>query len=511
MDSVAKNVQKKLIKQSILDSLGEAGPKGSLLVKTGECTGRSTKERFLVEHEDTKANFFWGSINKGLDTKTGTKFINHVKEYVLSKKNYSIKAFVGCFPVEVYSTSPWHVAFAYNMFRTQPVESLLGQTRGDFKIQIWHAPNISVTGLRSELKSDFAFPFKERGVVLDPTKGQVSIVGTAYAGEIKKSAFSICNYKFPEDEMFPMHASANCNKDGKEASILFGLSGTGKTTLSADPDRYLIGDDEIVWSHKGLSNMEGGCYAKLINLEESKEPEIYKAIHREGSILENVSYNEDKIIDFGSSLYTENTRGSYSLEALDKVFKQNIESQHPKSIIFLTADAFGALPAVARLNQWQTQYHFISGYTAKVAGTEIGVTEPEATFSSCFGGPFMPRAAKVYAGLLAALSKKYNVPVWIVNTGWQGGYAKGKRFPISVSRNILKAIQEGLLNNVVMKKHPVFGFDVPTECQGVDSQYLQIPRGKVVKELAAKFIKNADNLGQKVIGTEVIKNGGPVI
>lgn len=512
MDSIAQSVQKKLIKQSILDSLGEEGPKGSLLVKTGKCTGRSTKERFLVEHEDTKANFCWGSINKGLNTQTGTNFIDHVKQYVLSKKNYSMKAFVGCFPVEVYSTSPWHVAFAYNMFRAQPVESLFKQTSGDFKIQIWHAPNISVTELRSELKSDFIFPFEEIGVVLDPTKGQVSIVGTAYAGEIKKAAFSICNYKFPEDKMFPMHASANCNKDGKEACILFGLSGTGKTTLSADPNRYLIGDDEIVWSHEGLSNMEGGCYAKLINLEESKEPEIYKAVHREGSILENVSYNnEGKIIDFCSSLYTENTRGSYSLEALNKVFKQNIESQYPKSIIFLTADAFGALPAVGRLNPWQTQYHFISGYTAKVAGTEIGITEPKATFSSCFGAPFMPRPAKIYAELLAELSKKYNVPVWIVNTGWQGGYATGKRFSISVSRKIVQAIQNGTLNKVAMTKHPVFGFDVPTQCPEVDSQYLQIPEGKVVKDLAEKFIKNAKNLGQKVISEEVVKRGGPVI
>ncbi|MBE8221528.1 MAG: phosphoenolpyruvate carboxykinase (ATP) [Bdellovibrionales bacterium] len=510
MNGETQNVQKKLIKQSVLDSLGEEGPGGAFLVNTGECTGRSTKERFLVEHEDTKDNFFWGSINKSLDSKTGINFIDNVKKYVLSKKHYSMKAFVGCFPVEVYSTSPWHVAFAYNMFRTQQVESLLKQTNGDFKIQIWHAPNISVKDLRSELKSDFTFPFEERGVVLDPTKGQVSIVGTAYAGEIKKSAFSMCNYKFPEDKIFPMHASANCNKDGKESCILFGLSGTGKTTLSADPDRYLIGDDEIVWSHKGLSNMEGGCYAKLINLEQNKEPEIYKAIHREGSILENIDYDKNKNIDFTSSLHTENTRGSYSLEALDKVFKQDIESQHPKSIIFLTADAFGALPAVAKLNQWQTQYHFISGYTAKIAGTEMGVTKPEATFSSCFGAPFMPRAAKVYAELLSELSTKYSVTIWIVNTGWQGGYDKGKRFPISVSRNILKAIQSGELNNATMKKHPVFGFDVPTECKLIDSKYLQIPEGKVVTKLAAKFIKNAESLGQKVISNEVIKNGGPI-
>lgn len=511
MNSTNFNTQKDLIKQSIVDSLGEAGPEGALLVKTGVCTGRSTKERFLVEHPETKDSFFWGSINKALDSTIGINFINHVKAYVLSKKYYSIKAFVGCFPVEVYSTSPWHVAFAYNMFRTEPVESLLKQTSGGFKIQIWHAPHISVKELRTNLKTDFSFPFEERGVVLDPTKGQVGIVGTAYAGEIKKSAFSVCNYKFPEDEIFPMHASANCNIEGKEACILFGLSGTGKTTLSADPNRHLIGDDEIVWSDKGLSNMEGGCYAKLINLEENKEPEIYKAIHREGSILENVSYDVNKIIDFSSSKYTENTRGSYSLEALDKVFKQNVESEHPKSIVFLTADAFGALPAVAKLNSWQTQYHFISGYTAKVAGTEIGVTEPEATFSSCFGGPFMPRAAKVYAKLLAELSEKYNVPVWIVNTGWQGGYAKGKRFPIFVSRSILKAIQDGSLNSATMETHPVFGFDVPTQCKGVDSQYLQTPSGKVVDELAKKFIKNAENLGKEVVGKEVIKKGGPVI
>lgn len=511
MNSTGLALQKKLIQQSIADSLGEKGPKDSLMVKTGSCTGRSTKERFLVEHPETKNNFFWGKTNKALDTTVGTNFIKNVQKYVLSKKYYSMKAFVGCFPVEVYSTSTWHVAFAYNMFRSQAVESLLKQVGKNFKIQIWHAPNISVKDLCSKIKKDFDFPFEERGVVLDPTKAQVAIVGTAYAGEIKKSAFSICNYKFPESEVFPMHASANCNIKGEEACILFGLSGTGKTTLSSDPDRHLIGDDEILWSHRGLSNMEGGCYAKLINLEKAKEPEIYNAIHREGSILENVFYDKNKVIDFNSSVYTENTRGSYSLEALEKVFKQNIESKHPKSIVFLVADAFGALPAVAKLNPWQTQYHFISGYTAKIAGTEIGITEPKATFSSCFGAPFMPRPAKVYAKLLAKLSTTYNVPVWIVNTGWQGGYDKGERFPISVSRSLLKAIQSGSLANAPMQTHSVFGFDVPTECQGVDSSYLKIPKENLAINLAKKFINNAKNLGPEVISTEVIKNGGPSI
>jgi phosphoenolpyruvate carboxykinase (ATP) len=308
-----------------------------------------------------------------------------------------------------------------------------------------------------------------------------------------------------------MHSSANCKVDGSQASVLFGLSGTGKTTLSADASRELIGDDEIIWSKRGLSNIEGGCYAKLINLDPNKEPEIYKAANKQGSILENVCYDDDnQRIDFYDDTITENTRGSYSIESLEHVYNQQKESQHPKSIVFLTADAFGALPAIAKLDSWQTQYHFISGYTAKVAGTEIGIVEPEATFSACFGAPFMPRPSHIYATLLAKLVEEHKVNVWLLNTGWVKGYGNGERFPIDVSRKLLDAIQTNQINLSEMQKHPVFGFNVPTSINGIDSKWLEIPSGEKVFTLAKKFIDNAERNKQSLTEA-IVDKGGPKI
>ena len=373
-------------------------------------------------------------------------------------------------------------------------------------IQIYHDPYGKVSNLNLGMDHPH-----EKAIILDPVGMKVGIIGTAYAGEIKKSAFTLCNFALPQYGILPMHSSANCMEDGSESSLLFGLSGTGKTTLSTDPKRFLIGDDEIVWSAQGLSNLEGGCYAKLIDLDASKEPDIFRAANRFGSVLENVYFDEKtRKIDFCDGRLTENTRASYSMAALDKVFNQNVEAQPPRSIVFLTADAFGALPAVARLDEWQAQYHFISGYTAKVAGTEIGVTEPKATFSACFGAPFMPRAASVYGALLANLVKKYEVSVWLLNTGWTGGYGQGDRFPIPVSRYLLTGIQSGELEKVQRVKHPIFGFEVPTEAPGVESQYLAIPKGPQVVELAHKFIENAKAKSTS-ISKDIIDRGGPKI
>ena len=491
-----------LIEQTLKTNKGQLSKQGALVVKTGASTGRSTKERFVVRRPEVENEIDWGKVNQAMDSNKGDCILNGIEQRVLSGDYYSMKGYVGCFKVEVYSKSPWHIAFAENMFRDSVIDSLKAVVPDNLTIRIYHDPD----GVVADLGVEHDYP---KAIVVDPASLKVGIIGTAYAGEIKKSAFSLCNYLFPKYGIMPMHSSANCEGDGQNSCVLFGLSGTGKTTLSADPKRYLIGDDEIVWSQNGLSNLEGGCYAKLINLDEQNEPDIWRAANREGSILENVCFNEESgEIDFCSNVITENTRGSYSIEALDKVYEQTLEAKPPKSIIFLTADAFGALPAVARLDEWQAQYHFISGYTAKVAGTEIGVVEPQATFSACFGAPFMPRAPKVYAELLAKLCKEYDVPVWMVNTGWVGGYENGSRFPIPVSRRILTAIQNGELNEAEKVKHPVFGFEVPVAIEGVEGDWLQIPKGHQVSELAQKFIANAKAAN---IPENICDRGGPIV
>ena len=461
-------IQADFIEKTIKTGRGVLSKDGALLVKTGACTGRSTKERYIVKRPAIDMEVNWGSVNQGIEPKVADQLFEKLMNHLERNKAEKLSAYVGHFPIEVRSTSPWHLAFAENMFRKEIVPSLAKQVSEQHTIRVYHEPDLTPQDLGIDWPHD-------RAIVLDLQHLVVAIVGTAYAGEIKKSAFSVCNFLYPKYGIFPMHASANCNQDGTNASVLFGLSGTGKTTLSADPNRYLIGDDEIIWSPTGISNLEGGCYAKLIDLDPTKEPDIYKASNSFGSILENVAFNAaTRDIDFSSSLLTENTRGSYRLSSLGKTFIQTKEAQPPKTIVFLTADAFGALPAVARLNSKQAQFHFLSGYTAKVAGTEMGVKEPVAAFSTCFGAPFMPRTPHQYAQLLEDLVKQHGTSVWILNTGWtSGGYGKGPRFPIPVSRQLLTMIQSGELNSAKMVKHPIFGFDVPT---GVDVAVDEIGR-----------------------------------
>jgi len=492
------------IEKALETKIGTLSPDGALMVKTGASTGRSPKERFVVRHPEMENEIDWSSFNQPIDVAFASNYFSKLEQKINAGDSSEINEYIGCFKVKVKSLSPWHLAFAKNMFRESFIESLKSQIKDDIEIQILHDPYGSVKDLGIEWKGD-------KAIIVDPLNLKVGIIGTAYAGEVKKSAFGLCNFLLPKYGIMPMHSSANCTSEGTNSSILFGLSGTGKTTLSADPKRGLIGDDEIIWSNKGVSNLEGGCYAKLINLSKEDEPEIYSAANRSGSILENVVFNEEtKKIDFCDSKYTENTRASYDIKALSNVYDQNKEAEHPKSIIFLTADAFGGLPAVAKLDEWQAQYHFISGYTAKVAGTEIGVVEPEATFSACFGAPFMPRPAGVYGELLAKLIKEHNVSVWLLNTGWVKGYGNSDRFPIPVSRALLTAIQSGSLNDVEMKKHPVFGFQVPVEVPGVDKQWFEVPEGPQVMALAKKFMANAE-ANSKTISKEVIEKGGPMI
>lgn len=476
---------------------------GALVTQTGKHTGRSAKNRYIVKDSESDKNVDWGKINLPLEEAKSEQIFNKLIEKLESnKETIFAEAYVGPLPISIHSNSNWHVSFFKNMFRIHPSKLHLGSLEGR-QIKIYHDPWTPLSNFGIDHNSDTI-------IILDLKNLRVAIIGTAYAGEIKKSAFTICNYFMPSLDVFPMHASANCFRNGDGSCVFFGLSGTGKTTLSASHDRSLIGDDEIMWSTHGLSNLEGGCYAKLIDLDPHKEPDIFNAVNQFGSIQENVLFKKGtREVDYYNKSITENTRGSYCLKALSNVFPQNNESKHPKNIVFLTADAFGALPAVARLNPMQAQYHFVSGYTAKVAGTEMGITEPKAAFSACFGAPFMPRPADTYAKQLAEKIKEQNATVWLLNTGWtQGGYGKGPRFPLHVSRRILKAIQDGELETVNFTQHPQFGFDIPTTCPGVDSAWLKAPEGPQVAELIKKFKTNEEE-NLKNLDAAIKAEGGP--
>ena len=485
-----------LIEDTLRGNLAKLSKDGALVVQTGAYTGRATQDRFIVEREEIVSDIDWGKTNKKLPLKTFKILVSNIRDKFEKQKHYTYKGYVGGLPVKLNTYSPWHALFARNMFRSKRINEL-PQTK---TIQIFHDPHGSTKDYGLNIDSDVI-------IALDVFSLTICIVGTAYAGEIKKACFSMCNYLLPKYDIFPMHASANCLKDGTNSCVLFGLSGTGKTTLSTSKDKYLIGDDEIIWSKDGLSNLEGGCYAKLINLSEDKEPEIFKAANLFGSILENVVMDENsRTVDFDNSSRTENTRGSYKLDALSYVFDQSKIADFPKSIIFLTADAFGALPLVAKLTNDQLIYYFISGYTAKVAGTEIGVKKPECVFSACFGAPFMPRHPMVYAKLLSEYVKKSNANVWLVNTGWTGGdYETGSRFPIDISRTVVNSIQKNEIGGD-FTQHPIFGFHVPKSLANVDQKFMMVPQGEKVKKLATGFIENMNNL----FGNNPPK-GGPVV
>ncbi|PIU00515.1 MAG: phosphoenolpyruvate carboxykinase (ATP) [Bdellovibrionales bacterium CG10_big_fil_rev_8_21_14_0_10_45_34] len=477
-------------------------PYGALVVDTRPRTGRSTKERFVVKRAETEKAIDWGVVNQPIDADKADQFFELAQKYLGALSARQFQGAVGPCSLTVQTTSDWHVGFCQNMFRTEPFK--VNGLKEFSTIQIFHVPDKTPAELGMAFDYDVA-------ILLDPYKSQVLIVGTAYAGEIKKSAFTMMNYLLPEQNVLSMHASANCKPDGSSSTVLFGLSGTGKTTLSTASDRSMIGDDEIVWTDGGLFNLEGGCYAKLIDLDPQKEPGIFSAIHKPGAILENVVLTQDgSDVDFTNRSITENTRGSYSLENLDDVYNQHTYASQPENIVFLVADAFGALPAVAKLDHWQTQYHFVSGYTAKVAGTEMNVTEPQAVFSQCFGAPFMPRPAQVYAKLLAEKVQAHKCNVWLLNTGWmEGGYVKSQRYPISVSRALLRSIQDGSLLSADMVKHPIFGFSVPQSCQGIDEKFFRIPEGPAVTALAKRFQDNMKKHEASGMDPHVVANGGP--
>ncbi len=482
---------------------------GALAVETGKFTGRAASSRFIVRDQVTETSVDWGDVNKPFETEQARGFFADLQKRLADRKTYTVRGFVGPFPLEVITTSAWHAAFSDNMFRSEPVMSLVEQTRSTMAgsqqpIRIYHDPMTPASAYGITAPEDAV-------ILLDPSGMRVAIAGTRYAGEIKKSAFSFANYLLPMSGVLPMHSSANCKEDGTEACVIFGLSGTGKTTLSAQAGRHLIGDDEIVWSKTGLTNLEGGCYAKLINITQESEPDIFRATQSFGAIMENVVFDSDtRVPDFFDITRAENTRGSYKLEALSRVFDQSREAALPKSIVFLTADAFGALPAVARLDEWQMRYHFMSGFTAKVAGTEIGLKEPKAAFSACFGAPFMPRAASVYANLLAERVKASGARVYLLNTGWRGGYQNGKRFPLAITRRLLEMIQTGELDKANFVKHPIFGFDVPVSVEGIDAELLAAPQGPQVTKLAELFVANQKKFKDEQ-ALEICNRGGPAL
>jgi phosphoenolpyruvate carboxykinase (ATP) len=485
--------------------LAEGGP---LAVDTGKHTGRSPKDKLIVREAGSEDRIWWGDVNAGISEEHFEGLREKVTAHIGAGDDlYVVDAFAGADPahriaVRVVTGYPYHALFARTMF-IDPTEDELR----DFEPQalVLHAP-----GLESDPEVDGTR--SGTFVVLHPSRQEVLIGGTFYAGEIKKSIFTLMNDRLPLESVFPMHCSANVGEDG-DVAIFFGLSGTGKTTLSADPERKLIGDDEHGWGDNGVFNFEGGCYAKVINLSADAEPEIYKTTRTYGTILENVVLDERGNVDLDDGSKTENTRAAYKLEQIANALPAK-RAGHPQSVIFLTADAFGILPPIARLTRDQAMYWFLSGFTAKLAGTEIGVTEPQPTFSACFGAPFLPQHPVVYARLLAKRLDEHGAKVWLVNTGWTGGpFGEGLRMPIKATRALLRAAIAGELAGVEYRTHPLFGFEVPVSVPGVDSSLLQ-PRltwadpeayDAKARELADMFRENFS----KFTADDNIVAGGP--
>lgn len=481
-------------------SRGEAmiAPDGPLMAHTGVHTGRSPNDRFLVEEPSSKDRIWWGSVNRPVEQSVFDNLLLRVQGYLQNRDLFVFDGYAGADPdhrlrVRVVNENAWQNLFARNMFLREEDGAALESFEPDFTVI--HVPGFEadpeVDGTRS---STF--------ILLDLGKRLVLVGGTQYAGEIKKSIFTVMNYLLPSKGVMAMHCSANyaeAENGEQNVALFFGLSGTGKTTLSADPDRTLVGDDEHGWSEKGVFNFEGGCYAKVIRLDPEGEPEIYQTTRRFGTILENVGFDpESRAIDFDDDTHTENTRASYPLTQLSNVDLSGCAG-HPENVIFLTCDAFGVLPPISRLTESQAMYHFLSGYTAKVAGTEKGVTEPQATFSTCFGAPFMPLHPGRYADLLGQKIREHGANVWLVNTGWTGGpHGVGSRMKLAHTRRMVNAALSGELDEGPFETDPIFGLAIPTAIEGVPSEVL-VPKNTwsdpeaydaQAKKLARMFVDN---------------------
>jgi phosphoenolpyruvate carboxykinase (ATP) len=474
---------------------------GPIVVRTGHHTGRSANDKFVVKEPTTESQIWWGKINRPLSPEKFDSLHKRMTSQLQTQDVYVQDCFAGAdpnyrLPIRIISQYAWHSLFARNMFIQANAEELKHHVPEFTVIDVPHFHAVPKT---DETNS-------ETFIVLNFEKRLILIGGTSYAGEIKKSIFTVMNYLMPQRNVLPMHCSANIGQDG-ETALFFGLSGTGKTTLSADKSKTLIGDDEHGWSDNGIFNFEGGCYAKLINLSAQAEPEIYETTRRFGTLLENVVMNAGtRRIDLMDGSITENTRGSYPISHVPNATRTGLGG-HPKNVIFLSADAFGVFPPIAKLTTEQAMYHFLSGYTAKVAGTERGVTEPQPNFSTCYGAPFMPLHPQRYAQLLGERLKKHDVTVWLINTGWTGGpYGVGERFKISYTRAIVNAALSGALKEVPTQKDPFFGFQVPTSCPGVPSDVLNTRNtwsnpadyDAQAKKLAQMFVDNFQKFADQV-------------
>ena len=449
---------------------GELTAHGVLMAETGERTGRSPNDKFVVKIGDETnpltGDIWWGDVNVPTTAEVFDQLSAKVRNYLSNRDEIFVQdLFAGAdseerLPIRVVTESAWHSSFSRNMFVRPSIAEIEAHIP---EFTILHAPNFhadpEVDGTNSHVF--VIISFEEQTVIIG---------GTEYAGEIKKSIFSIMNHLLPGRGHLPMHCSSNTT--GDNTAVFFGLSGTGKTTLSADPKRALVGDDEHGWSAKGVFNFEGGCYAKLIDLSEEDEPAIFATTRMPGSILENIVTDSEGVPDFTDDSLTANTRGSYPIEYIENRTQDSMAG-HPQNVVFLTCDAFGVLPPISRLSPAQAAYHFISGYTAKVAGTEVGVVEPQATFSACFGAPFMPRHPSVYADLLAEKMAEHGAHCWLLNTGWvRGGYGNSKRIKIKWTRALLNAALDGSLNDAEFVIDPRFGFEIPQTCEGVPDEML---------------------------------------
>jgi len=490
---------------------GQLAHMGGFSTVTAPHTGRSPNDKYTVKEPSTEALIDWGPVNVAMSPEHFAALRADIVGYLNGKELFVRDARAGAdervgICVRVVTENAWHSLFAYNMF-LRPDASELANMRPDFTVL--HAPYMEADPLRHGTRSTTA-------VVVNFAEREVLICGTKYAGEIKKSIFAVLNHRLVDDGVLPMHCSANVGPKG-DTALFFGLSGTGKTTLSADPERGLIGDDEHGWGDDGVFNFEGGCYAKVIRLSPDGEPEIYGATRMFGTILENVVLDERTLeIDYEDGSITENTRASYPIHYVPNALPES-RGGHPKNVVFLTADAFGVLPPISRLTPEQAMYHFLSGYTAKVAGTERGVTEPKATFSACFGAPFLPRSPVVYARMLGDKLREHGASVWLVNTGWTGGpNGVGNRMKLAYTRAMVRAALSGDLDETATIVDPVFGLRIPASVEGVPSDVLR-PRetwanvddyDTMATRLADMFVENFAQFEDDVLAE--VKAAGPV-
>ncbi len=510
-DTVRRNLQPAaLYEAAIRTGEGQVARGGPFCAITTPHTGRSPNDKFVVREPSTEADIWWGKVNQPLTPEQWGALRADVVAYLGDQQLYVMEVLAGAdptrrVPVRFVTTSAWSAIFVHNMFIPPQPKDLANFEPG---FTVLHAPELQADPERHGSNSGTA-------IVLNFAEHTALIAGSRYAGEMKKSMFTVLNYMYPKQGVFSMHCSANIGPDG-DTAIFFGLSGTGKTTLSADPARELIGDDEHGWSDEGVFNFEGGCYAKVIRLSREGEPEIYATTERFGTILENVVVDpHSRVIDLDDDSITENTRASYPIDFIPNHVPSG-RGGHPKNVIFLTADAFGVLPPISKLTPDQAMYHFLSGYTAKVAGTERGVTEPQATFSACFGAPFLPLPPGVYAKLLGERLAKHKAQCWLVNTGWTGGpFGEGERMSLRHTRTLLRAALDGSLLNVATRTDPVFGIEVPTEVKDVPAELLT-PRSTwanpeaydtQAQKLATMFRENFVKFEEQV--SEEVRQSGP--